>query len=82
MESKGGGASGSGSSAQDNPLATLQLKLKQLTTAYDLVLKNSHQLSKLSSELESVSGSSKAAKPTEKFALFKLTSAAMVKVSK
>lgn len=67
-------------SGHDNPLAAMQLKLKELTTAYDLVVKNSQQLSKLASELESVPGSKAAVKPAETLALLKLTSSAIVKV--
>ncbi len=75
-ESVGGG----GRSSHDNPLAVLQDKLKELNTAYELVLKNSHQLSKLAAELES-KGNSDGGKPKEKFALLKITSSAIVKVS-
>ena len=67
--------------AHDNPLATLQEKLKELTTAYELVVKNSHQLTKFASELESGSSKPNSGKPVEKFALLKITSAAVVKVS-
>ena len=66
--------------AHDNPLATLQEKLRELTTAYELVVKNSHQLTKFASELESGSSKPNSGKPMEKFALLKITSAAVVKV--
>ena len=42
--------------------------------------KNSHQLTKLLSDVEEGYGRSAAAKAKEKLALFKLTSAALVKV--
>lgn len=64
----------------DNPLAALQLKLKELTTAYELVLKNSHQLTKFASELESSASKPNSGKPVEKLAMLKITSAAIVKV--
>lgn len=77
-EVKEGGAGGvCNSGPHDNPLAVLQVKLKELSTAYELVIKNNHQLAKFASELES--GGS-AGKPKEKFALMKITSAAVVKV--
>ena len=82
-EGKEEGATGSGITSgggsggpQESLLSTLQDKLKELTTAYDLMVKNSHQLSKFTSELES-GGNSR-----EKIALLKITSAAMVKVRK
>lgn len=57
----------------------LQGKLKELNTAYELVVKNSHHLSKFASDIEGgVSGAS--GKPKEKLALLKLTSSALVKV--
>lgn len=77
----GTNASASPSTAHDHPLAPLQEKLKELTTAYDLVVKNSHQLSKFVSDLESGASKATAAKPKENLALMKITSAAMVKVS-
>ena len=64
----------------DNPLATLQEKFKELNTAYELVVKNNHQLTKFASELESGASKPTAGKPMEKFALLKITSAAVVKV--
>lgn len=67
--------------AHDNPLATLQEKFKELNTAYELVVKNNHQLTKFASELESGASKPNAGKPMEKFALLKITSAAVVKVS-
>ena len=76
-EVKEGVAGGVSNSPHDNPLAVLQVKLKELTTAYELVIKNNHQLTKFASELES-GGST--GKPKEKFALLKITSAAVVKV--
>ena len=78
-EAVGGGTGGAESSANANPLANMKLKLKELTTAYDMVVKNSHQLSKLASELDSTS-ELKASKPAETLALLKLTSSAMMKV--
>lgn len=82
-EDESEGTAGAGA-AVDDPLAALQEKLKELSTAYELVVKNSHQLSKLTTELESGSskGASAGTKPKEKFALLKLTLGAMVKVSK
>lgn len=65
----------------DNPLATLQEKLKELTAAYELVVKNSHQLTKFASELESGTSKPNSGKPMEKFTLLKITSAAVVKVT-
>lgn len=62
----------------NNPLASLQEKLKELNTAYGLVVKNSHQLAEFASELKS--GGTGAGKPNEKFALLKITSTAIVKV--
>lgn len=69
-----GAAIGSTASGpHDNLLAVLHVKLKELTTANDLVVKNSHQLSKFAGELEGSVGK-------EKIALLKITSAAVVKV--
>ncbi len=62
----------------DNPLATLQEKLKELNTAYELVVKN---MTKFASELESGASKPNAGKPMEKITLLKITSAAVVKVS-
>lgn len=74
-------AGAANATTHDNPLATLQDKLKELNTAYGLVVKNSHQLTKFASELESGANiGTGAGKPNEKFALLKITSAAMVKV--
>lgn len=75
------GSPGASGSTHDHPLASLQEKLKELNTAYNLVVKNSHQLTKFASELESGASKSNAGKPKEKFALLKITSAAIVKVS-
>lgn len=72
-----GAAGGSSASPHENVLTALQEKLKELTTAYELVVKNCHQLSKFASELES--GGS-AGKPMEKVTLLKITSTAVVKV--
>lgn len=75
--------SGSGGEEEggDNPLSTLKEKLGELTNAHDLMEKNCHQVTKLLSELEEGSSSrSTAAKTKEKLTLFKLTSAALVKV--
>ena len=77
----GTGSIGSASTAHDHPLAALQDKLKELNTAYDLVVKNSHQLSKFVSDLETGASKTNAGKPKETFTLMKITSAAMVKVS-
>lgn len=76
-EREGGGATGGGTNTgtDENLLSALQDKLKELTTANDLVIKNSHQLSKFVSELEA------GGKPLEKVALLKITSAAMVKAA-
>lgn len=74
-EAKGEGATvGSAASGpHDNLLAALHVKLKDLTTANDLVVKNGHQLSKFAGELEGSVGK-------EKIALLKITSAAVMKV--
>ena len=64
----------------DNPLAMLQEKLKELNKAYELVVKNSHQLTKSASELDS-GGNKPVGKLVEDFTLLKITSAAIVKVS-
>ena len=74
--------SGSGGEEEggDNPLSALQEKLGELTNAHDLMEKNSHQVAKLLSELEEGSNRSTAVKTKEKLTLFKLTSAALVKV--
>ena len=66
----------------DNPLAALQEKLKELNAAYELVVKNSHQLTKFASDWESGANKPSTGKPMEKFTLLKITSAAVVKVSK
>ena len=83
------GTAGTGASTVvKDLLAALQEKLKELNKAYDLVVKNIHQVSKVTTDLESGSGNPKgesaasAPKPKEKLALLKLTSGAMVKVSK
>lgn len=79
----GGGGSGSRKSP-DNPLALLQEKLKGLSAAYDLVVKNSNQLMKIANMWESGGGGGELSeqKPKEKFALFKITAEAMMKVKK
>ena len=64
----------------DNPLSALKEKLEEVNNAQELMEKNSHQLIKLLSDLEEGHGRSAAAKAKEKLALFKLTSAALVKV--
>lgn len=64
----------------DNPLSSLKEKLEEVSNAQELMEKNSHQLLKLLSDLEEGHGRSAAAKAKEKLALFKLTSAALVKV--
>lgn len=63
-----------------NPLAALQSKLKEVTTAYDLVVKNNQQMTKLASELEAASSSKGSGKPVETVALMRLTCSAVVKV--
>lgn len=65
----------------DNPLSTLKEKLDELNNAHDLMEKNCHQISKLLSDLEEGMGRNAAVKAKEKLTLFKLTSAALVKVS-
>lgn len=70
----------SGAVVHKNPLATLQEKLKELNSAYDVVAKNSHQLSKFASDLEGGGSGSASVKPKEKLALLKLTSGTMLKV--
>ncbi len=78
-EDEGDGAQANGD--HDNPLAVLQTKLKELTTAYDLVLKNCQSMAKLASDLETSQSSKQGAgKPAENVALIKLTCSAMVKV--
>lgn len=72
---EGGGRSSEG--PREDVLIVLQQKLKELTTAYELVVQNSHQLSKFASEQES--GGS-AGKPKEEVALLKITSTVVVKV--
>ena len=64
-----------------NPVTAMQEKLKELSAAHDLVIKNNTQLVKQIAEIEGgmVSGAS-LAKLKEKLALFKLTSDAMAKV--
>ena len=79
-ERSGEGGVGSVPDTHDNPLATLQEKLKELNTAYELVVKNSHQLTKFASELESGANKPNAGKPMEKLTLLKITAAAIVKV--
>lgn len=78
---EGGATAGSvavgGNGPHENLLTTLQDKLKELTAAYELVVKNSHQFSKFAGELESVGS---AAKAKERVALLKITSTAVVKV--
>lgn len=69
---------GAGGGSHD-PLAALREKLKGLSAAYDLIVKNSQQLLKFANEWEE-SGAISDVKPKEKFALFKITAAAMVKV--
>ena len=73
-ESDGPKASGS----PDNPLAALQAQLKELVTAYDLVVKNNQHMTRLAQELET-SGKT-VGKPSENVALVKLTCSAVVKV--
>ena len=65
----------------DNPLSALKEKLDEVSNAQELMEKNSHQLLKFLSDLEEGHGRSAAAKAAkEKLTLFKLTSAALVKV--
>ena len=69
--------------ARANPVAVMQEKLKELSAAHDLVIKNNAQLVKQIAEIESgVMGgvSGWMSKLKERLALFKLTSDAMAKV--
>ena len=70
-----------GGGTGDQPLKTMEEKLHDLNTAHDLVVKNSHQLMRLITEVEE-GGLVKpnCAKLKEKLTLFKLTTTAMVKV--
>lgn len=52
-----------------------------MSNAQDLMEKNSHQLTKVLSDLEEGHGRSVASKAKEKLTLFKLTSADLMKVS-
>ena len=61
----------------ENPLDLLHDKLKELNAAYELVVKNSHQI--FPTEWENGANVSK--KPKEKIALFKIASLAMIKAS-
>ena len=71
-----------GGRGNGNPVTAMQEKLKELSAAHDLVIKNNALLVKQIIEIEggAVSGAS-LAKLKEKLALFKLTSDAMAKVS-
>ena len=84
-ESDGGsGDEGVPGDAKVNPVTAMQEKLKELSAAHDLVIKNNAQLLKQIAETESgmAGGSSGSmSKLKEKLALFKLTSDAMAKVS-
>ena len=74
-----------GGGAKGNPVAVMQEKLKELSAAHDLVIKNNAQLVKQIAEIESgmVGGAAGwMSKLKEKLALFKLTSDAMAKVIK
>ena len=74
LEEDGGGGG-------DPPLKTMEEKLRDLNTAHDLVVKNSHQLMRLITEVEEGGvGKPNCAKLKEKLTLFKLTTTAMVKV--
>ena len=74
LEEDGGGGG-------DPPLKTMEEKLRDLNTAHDLVVKNSHQLMRLITEGEEGGvGKPNCAKLKEKLTLFKLTTTAMVKV--
>ena len=67
--------------AADQPLKTMDEKLRELNTAHDLVVKNSHQLIRLITEVEEGAlVKPNFAKLKEKLTLFKLTTTAMVKV--
>ena len=70
-----------GGRGNGNPVTAMQEKLKELSAAHDLVIKNNALLIKQIIEIEggAVSGAS-LAKLKEKLALFKLTSDAMAKV--
>ena len=76
-ESGGGGGAGGGGSNED-PLTSLHDKLKELTTAHDIVVKNHNQLTKVIGDLEEGGGRGKV---KEQLALFKLTAVGIVKVS-
>ena len=75
------GGTGDEDEGGDNPLSTLEEKLDELTNAHDLMEKNCHQINKFLSDLEDGMGRNAAVKAKEKLTLFKLTSAALVKVS-
>ena len=67
--------------AAEQPLKTMDEKLRELNTAHDLVVKNSHQLIRLITEVEEGAlVKPNFAKLKEKLTLFKLTTTAMVKV--
>ena len=74
-----------GGGPKENPVAVMQEKLKELSAAHDLVIKNNAQFVKQIAEIESGMVGRAAgwmSKLKEKLALFKLTLDAMAKVIK
>lgn len=77
----GSGDEGVAEGGHGNPVSAMQEKLKELSAAHDLVIKNNSQLIKQIAEIEGGTvGRASIAKLKEKLALFKLTSDAMAKV--
>ena len=77
----GSGEEGVFEGGRGNHIAAMQEKLKELSAAHDLVIKNNAQLVKQIAEIEGGAvGGASIAKLKEKLALFKLTSDAMAKV--
>ena len=86
----GGGGGGGGGTVADNPLASLKEKLRELSTAHDLVVKNCHQVMKLipTEVVEEGGGGGGggrgngggSSKLKEKLTMFKITANAMAKV--
>ena len=70
-----------GGGFNDDPLTGLQDKLKELSLAHDIVVKNGHGLTKKIGELEESVGKGIEGKLSEQLALFKLTALGMIKVS-
>ena len=83
-----GGGGGGGGTVADNPLASLKEKLRELSTAHDLVVKNCHQVMKLiPTEVVEEGGGGGGrgnggggSKLKEKLTMFKITANAMAKV--